>query len=53
MGNSNYGGFNNASYARDTNSSKNLNFGMANTAGGATYITEVPTDMGPTREQML
>ncbi len=53
MGNSNHGGFNNSHYGRDTNSSKNLNYGMATTAGGATYITEVPNDMGPTREQLL
>jgi hypothetical protein len=26
---------------------------MATTAGGATYITEVPNEMGPTREERL
>jgi hypothetical protein len=47
--NSQYGG------GRDlAGSSKGLNYGgNSTTAGGATYITEVPMDMGPTREQIL
>ena len=48
VSNSQYGGRDQAG------SSKGLNYGVnSTTAGGATYITEVPLDMGPSREQIL